>query len=479
MSARPRVVVVGGGIAGLATAWLVRMRAAQASLPIELEVLEAEPGAGGYTRSERIDGFLCEIGPNGFLDNEPRTLELVSLLGLEPRLARARPESAHRFIYRGGKLREVPAKPLAFALSDVLPLSVKLRVLLEPFVPARRDGADESVFDFGKRRLGERFAEYLLQPMVSGIFAGDARSLSLASAFPKMAELEATYGGLFRALAAKSVAALRQGGSKNRGGPAGPAGALHTFVDGMGELTGKLAADLAAELRTGTRVLGLRRDGRLFQVELEGSVREADAVVLACPAPAAAGIVASLDERTAAALAAIPYAAVAVACRGYRLEDLGRPLDGFGVLVTRGEAVKSLGALCSDRIFEGQAPEGSRLLRVLVGGAHDPSIADAGPEELDGIVRHDLDALFGASGTPACRRDWIHREAIAQYTLGHGERVAESVRLEGAVPGVYFTGASYRGVSVNGCVKDAFGVSERLVRMLCDRTEGAAARDRA
>lgn len=475
MSTPAKVVVVGGGVAGLATAWLVRARAAEAGAPIELTVLESDGVAGGHTRSDRVDGFLCEHGPNGFLDNEPRTLELVERVGLASRLRRARPEAARRYIMRAARLRELQMSPLRFLGSDAVTLGTKLRMGLEPFVPQRRDGTDESVAEFGTRRLGAGFAASLLDPMVSGIFAGDSRTLSLKAAFPKMAELEAEHGGLFRAMLARGLRARRAAKAAKaagetrptpRGGPAGPGGTLHTFPEGMGELTLRLASELAAAVRTGARVTAVTRDGERFGVRVGAETLAADAIVVAVPAPAAAELVAALDPRAQAALAAIPYAGVTVACRGYALESLDRPLEGFGVLVRRGEPVRALGALCSDRIFEGQAPEGARLLRVILGGAQDPGIVDLSPDELEGVVQNDLATLFGAHGAPRLRQDYSWRRGIAQYTIGHLERVAEVERLERSSTGLYFTGAAYRGVSVNGCVKDAFAVSERLVRAL-------------
>ncbi len=465
MSAPHRVVVIGGGVAGLATGWLIDQQARQRGIQIALQVLEASAEPGGHTRTDVVDGFTCEWGSNGYLDNEPATLDLIDQLGMGDRVLAADQRAAKRFVYHSGQMHELPTKPGAFLLSDIVSVRDKARMALELAVPAKQDGLDETVYDFGRRRLGEGFADYLLDPMVSGIFAGNTRELSLAAVFPKMVALEQDYGGLFRALFAKGLQRLRGGGATG-GGPAGPAGALHTFRDGMGELTTKLAVELGALLRTDAPVVSLGHDGGSFSVHLTGDTLEADAVVLACPAHAATDIVADLSGPTARALGEIPFAPVSVACQAIAVEQLARPLEGFGVLVPRSEGQRSLGTLCSDRIFTGQAPAGMRLLRTLVGGAHDPSVVQLSEAELLACVDADLDTLFGLRGRPQALRCYRHERAIAQYTVGHLDRVAVTERLEAELPRLSFTGASYRGVSVNACIKDAFRVADRVLAQL-------------
>ncbi|HSO22793.1 MAG TPA: protoporphyrinogen oxidase [Chondromyces sp.] len=464
---RPRVVVVGGGIAGLATASLVRELARERGLAIELSVLEAGERHGGSTRTEHIDGYTCEWGPNGFLDNEPATLDLVERIGLTDQLVAADESAANRYIYHGGKMRLVPTRPPAFLASDILPVTAKLRMALEVAVPAKVDGEDETVAEFGRRRLGRGFAELMLDPMVSGIFAGDTERLSLAAVFPKMVEMEREHGGLFRALIAKRRAAKRQG--TTAGGPAGPNAVLHTFAGGMGSLTDRLAELLENELELGSPIDAVTRaDGRGFRIERPGGAVSADAVVLAVPSFAAARLIADLDPQAAAALAAIEHAPVDVVCHGHPAEHLDHPLRGFGVLIPRSEGIRSLGTLWSDAIFPGQAPAGRRLLRTILGGAHDPAISALGVDELHATAAADHATVMGVHGEPEMRTEFRFARGIAQYTVGHLGRVRRSEQLEAELPGFHFTGASYRGVSVNGCAKDAF----RVARLLVDRLAG-------
>lgn len=473
-SPRPRVLVVGGGIAGLATAFLIDESARARGVTPELRVFEASDQPGGNTRTERVDGYLCEWGPNGFLDNEPATLDLVKRAGLEGDLVKANENAANRYIYHGGAMRAVPTKPPAFLASDILPLHAKLRMALELVLPAKRDDEDETVDSFGRRRLGRTFAELMLDPMVSGIFAGDTRKLSLEAVFPKMVAMEDEYGGLFRAMIAKQRAAKKAG--TTAGGPAGPNAVLHTFRVGMGQLTDRLASLLGSRLHTGIPVSGVERaDGGGFVVSAGGSTWSADAVVLACPSYAAAGLIDGIDSEVAAALASIEHAPVDVVCHGHPIDNLSDPLNGFGVLIPRREGIRSLGTLWSDAIFPGQAPEGYRLLRTILGGAHDPAITRLTEEQLHATVVADNRRVMSLDGEPDMRWSWRHERGIAQYNVGHLDRVGRSERLERDLPGLWFTGASYRGVSINGCAKDAANVAGAVVDHLVSAHRSEAA----
>ncbi|MCB9365587.1 MAG: protoporphyrinogen oxidase [Calditrichaeota bacterium] len=458
---RPKVVVVGGGIAGLASAFLIQRLSRERGVTPEITLLEAQDSTGGATRTELQDGFLCEWGPNGFLDNEPATLDLVNMLGLSERIVRASGFASKRYIYHHGKMREVPLSPRAFLGSDILPVGAKLRMALEPVIPAKRNGHDETVYDFARRRLGTDFADYMIDPMVSGIFAGNARELSLRAVFPKMVEMETQYGGLFRAMIAKKRDAKRTG--QATGGPGGAAATLTTFKNGMGELTARLANELTGSIITHSSVRAVHPKGEAFEVVTQEKSYFADAVVLACPAYAAAEILNSVCSNAAAALRAIPYAPIDVVAHGHAVEDVGHELDGFGVLIPRGQDYRALGSLWCDAIFPNQAPTGSHLLRTMIGGAHDPGIVSLSDSEVEDIAATEHRRLFQVKAAPRFRKVIRHPKGIAQYTQGHLPRVAELELLEKQLPGLLLTGAGYRGVSVNGCAKDAFRVANSLL----------------
>jgi oxygen-dependent protoporphyrinogen oxidase len=478
----PRVVIVGGGIAGLAAARAIGAQAPAA----EVLVLERGDRPGGNIRSDRIDGFLCESGPDGFLDNAPATLEFVDEVGLTPQLLPSRDEARRRYVFRHRRLHEVPLSPGGFITSGLLSPIGKLRVLAEPLAAAA-PRHDESILQFAERHIGREAAQVLVGSMVSGIFAGDASQLSLHACFPKMHEMDARYGSLVRAMLAKR----RETRASN--GVGAPAGRLTSFTGGMEDLVRAAAASLGRTVKTNRRVVALRHRGaeqpggrqvgaRAFSVECEGRRIEADAVVLAGPAHESAGLVRPFSPAIGTLLAAIETAPIAVACLGYDAAALAGergPLDGFGFLAPRGEGARILGALWETSIYEHRAPAGKALLRVMIGGALDPHVVVMGDAKLLRIVRDDLERTMQLRVAPEFVHLVRHRRGIPQYTLGHLARLERIDAALAAHPGLYLAGNSYHGVSVNHCIDDARRVATQVAAHLAaieQRGEFAIAR---
>lgn len=503
-----RVVVVGGGIAGLATAYELRERAADVQGGLDVRLVEASPRLGGNLRTERDGGYRVEWGPNGFLDNVPATLDLVRRLGLESELCPSDAAAARRFLFRNERLHLLPSGPGSFLTCPVLSLRGRLRVLGEPFA-AEHPGGDETVYEFARRRIGAEAAHVLVGAMVSGVFAGDARQLSLASCFPKMAEMEAEHGGLVKAMLAKQrargaarreLAKLRARGGdapemERPGGPVGPAGRLTSFRGGIQTFTDTLAAALGPAVESGRAVESLEgidgREGstRLWRLNFAGGeLLEADEVVLAIPAAQAAPLVAPLDEVLAATLRAIPSAGLAVVALAYDASTFharalgpraGAP-NGFGFLVPRdpsGAGPRILGALWDSSVFPGErAPAGKVLLRVMIGGALDPEAVGLPEAELLAIARADLARTMGLDAATAPERHWIfrHRVGISQYTVGHAARLAAIATRLAPLSGLHVAGQSYFGVSMNGCCEQAARFAEECVVRFGAPAEGAA-----
>jgi oxygen-dependent protoporphyrinogen oxidase len=444
------IVVVGAGISGLAVALEVRERAS-------VVCLEASPHAGGNVRTDRVDGFLCEWGANGFLDDAPATLDLVRKLGLEPRLVRPAAEAAARFVFRAGRLRKLPSGLASFLGSGTLSPGGRLRVLTEPFRAARAGAAEESVFDFAARRLGLEAAEILVDAMITGIHAGDPRRLSIAATFPRLPEMERAHGSLVRGLLASARAKRREGTPRAR---------LTSFPEGMGELTGALARAVGPSLVLGARVARIEeRSGGGHRVHLaEGAPIDACAVVLACPASSAAELVRPLDGEMATAMERIPYAAIAVVHAGFDARDLTERPRGFGFLVPRGQGPRVLGTIWASSVFPGRAPEGGVLLTTMLGGARDPAAAGLADADLVSIVREDLRAAMGIEAPPRFVRIYRHPRGIPQYEVGHLDLVAKLDDRLRSHPGLFVAGCSYRGVSVNACVEDARTVASGVLR---------------
>lgn len=483
-----RLIIVGGGVAGLAVAHNVRRRIDAGELPgwspRDVLVLEASERPGGFCVTDLRDGYLLDWGPNGFLDNEPATLRLVDRLGLRPRLRPAADAAAHRFLFLDGRLRPVPTSPAGFLRSGVLSWRGKLRLLGEPLVPPRRDDGDEPVAAFARRRVGAEFVERLLDPMISGVYAGDVERLSLHGALPRMAALEREHGGLIRGMIALARArrrARRRGETPAGGGPAGPGGTLHTFAQGAGELTAALAGACGAEIRCGCRAVSVRRAGAGYAVAVaEGehgppggrdtapgrAARPAPAftvsaprVVLACPAREAAAMLADLDPELAAPLWPIAPAPIAVAALGYAAGSLAHPADGFGFLIPRREGVRTLGVLWTSSFFPHQAPAGKVLLRAMVGGACDPEAAALSDDQLLAVVQADLRRTMDLRAAPEMVRIYRFREGIPQYAVGHRARLTSLADRLRAWPGLQVTGNSLHGISINHCVREAEAVA--------------------
>ncbi len=450
-----RVVVVGGGIAGLATAF--ELRTAD-SAGTEVTVLETAPRAGGNLETERVDGFTCEHGPNGFLDNAPDTLDLVRRLGLTARLLPSNDAARRRFLFREGQLHQLPEHPGAFLKSGVLSLKGRLRVLGEPFARSRPEG-DETIQAFAARRIGTEAADVLVDSMVSGVYGGDARTLSLRASFPKMWEMETAHGSLVRAMLARR---------RRRSGESAsvlPRGRLTSFIGGVQDLVDALTASLSLSVRTNSRVTGVTRLGQGWRVGLQnGGTLDADAVVLAGGAVHSAAIVSGLDTSLALSLAAIPSAPIVVVALGFDRRTLDHPLDGFGFLVPRGERLPLLGALWDSSIFPNRAPEGHALVRVMLGGARDPARVSDDEDRLADTAREGLAQTMDLRNAPVWTRVIRHVTGIPQYTVGHLDRLAAVNAALNRLPGLFVTGNSYRGVSINACITDAKAVAMRVLK---------------
>jgi oxygen-dependent protoporphyrinogen oxidase len=432
-----KVAVVGGGLAGLTVA--EALLSADPSRPLDVSVYEQHPRAGGLVRSERVDGFLCEHGPSGFLDNVAATSALIDRLGLGGRLIASRDEAKRRYIFRAGRLRALPAAPPGLLTSGVLPLTGAVRALAEPFIPARRAAGDESIRAFAARRFGHHAADVLADAMVSGVFAGDAGALSLEACFPDLPRMEREHGSVVRGLLARG-----------RRAPA----RLVSLVDGLEELVAALAARLGARLHLATAVVSVERAGASYRVTLgSGRVETVEAIVLACEVPAVTRILGPLV--TAASDFAVPTAPIGVVCVGYPAATLPRALDGFGFLAPRSAGIRSLGAVWESGIFAGRAPEGHVLLRVMVGGATDPDAIRLDDATLLAEVRRDLRIAMGLEAPPVFTRVVRHRPGLPQYVLGHPVRLQRFTQALDAHPGLYVGGHGLRGVGVNALVEDA------------------------
>lgn len=453
-AARPPTVVVGGGITGLTLAFHLHRTGANVLL------LEADDSFGGVIRTRRESGWLFESGPNTVLSH-PDIDALIEATGLEGERVTASPLAKRRYIVKDGTLHPLPASPAALIRSSLFSRAGKFRLLREPFIP-RHAGPEESIADFTRRRLGPEFLEYAVGPFVSGVYAGDPEKLSVRHAVKKIHRLEENHGSLIR-----GAIALRR--TSAAAGPS-PRGGILSFRNGLDTLPAALAASLGQRARAGTRVDAVSRGTGGFALDVTGrdgnrSVVAAERVVLAVDAATTARLVAPLDpgdETGASRLAAVPYAAVSVAGFGFRRDQVGHPLDGFGCLVPGRERLGLLGCLFTSSLFEGRAPAGHVALTVYAGGATDPAAADLDDRTLTERLLSALTPLLSISGPPSRTEVRRWRRAIPQYNLGHGDFLDIADRIEARHPGIHLAGNWRDGVSVGDCVAGASALAARL-----------------
>ncbi len=438
------VVIIGGGISGLSAAYELERRG------VPFTLLESSPRLGGLIRTEYLDGFTVEAGPESVLAQKPAALQLCEELGLGPRIISALPPRS-AFILHGLRLTPIPSPsllgiPLTFKgllNYDVLSPIARARVALEPFVPRARHPGDESVASFFARRFGRATVPLIAAPLLGGIHAGRIDSLSMHSLFPKFVEAERNRGSVLRAFRRRHA----RGDSD---------GAFRSLSSGMGELVSAIGRRLPpgrVRLASGAGTLSRTADG--WRIGTPQGELDARSVILAAPAYAAARLLTSADQEASALCAGVQYVSTVSVALAYSREQVAHPLHGSGFVVARESRATRLTA-CTwvSSKWEGRAPQGSVLLRGFVGGATDPSAVDLSDDELADIVTRELSAVLGLSGSPLFAIVHRWRDAGAQHNVGHIERIA---RLEGRLarlPGLFVAGSGFRAVGIPDCVTD-------------------------
>jgi oxygen-dependent protoporphyrinogen oxidase len=453
------VAIVGGGIGGLAAAHALAKRG------VSFVLLEASDSFGGVIRSERQDGFSWEAGPDAILAQKPEGIALCRELGLGDRLVPTNPQQRAVYVLRRRRLHPlpeglmlaVPTRIGPFLASGLFSWPGKLRMGLDLLLPARRDGADESIADFLRRRFGQESVDVLGEPLLAGIHSGDPERLSMKATFGRFVDMEARSGSLIRAL--MRVPRPPHGSH---------ASAFYSLDGGLAGLVAALVDRLPSErLRRSAAVTSVERlDGR-FRVQVAGEgPLETRVVILAAPPPRAAPLLERLDGSLAESLASIPCASTATVVLGYRRSDVAHPLDGYGLLVPRTEGMRTTALSFVSTKFPGRAPAGSVLLRAFLGGARDPEVLEEGDGALVEIVRREMGPVLGLSGDPVLAR--VHRwpEATPQMEVGHLRRVAAFEERLSSLPGLYVTGAGLRVTGIPDVVADATRTAEAVAGFL-------------
>ncbi|HWP57201.1 MAG TPA: protoporphyrinogen oxidase [Candidatus Acidoferrales bacterium] len=458
-----RLVVVGGGISGLTAAHRALEIAREKNLALELKLLEASARLGGVISTQRVDDFLIEDGPDGFLTEKPWALELCGRLGLVPRLIRT--QSANRSVYVvcRGRLEPLPEGFFLMAPTRLGPLvrtpifswRGKARLLIEPLIRRRRHTSDESVASFVRRRLGREVLERVVQPLVGGIYGADPEELSMAATLPRFFASERAGRSVLRSIQRDRRAGAAAAGRDRSGARYS---LFASFSGGMGELVDALATRLPKQaLRLNARVERLERGppGDTWTVVLrDGEKFSASGVILAAPAHAAAEILCGVAPEVSAKLKEIRYTSTATVNLAYRREEIAHPLDAFGFVVPALERRSIVACTFSSVKYPNRAPEGFVLLRAFVGGALGGAALAGDDASVEASVRRDLRALLGVTAAPLFSRVCRYPLSLPQYRVGHLDLLRA---IDGELqkwPGLALAGSGYRGVGVPDCVRD-------------------------
>lgn len=468
-----KIVILGGGVSGLASAYLIKKQAQAANLAVEIILLERSAKVGGKFCSEHAGGYLCEWGPNGFLTNKPQTLELCKTLGIDNQLLASNDNARKRFIYSNHKLHKLPHNQIEFLTNSLISWRGKLRIAAEFFIPKRTATTDESLSDFTTRRLGREALNKLIAPMASGVFAGNADTMSLKAAFPRIYQLEQEYGGLLKAMIAL---VKKHHQAKKRGevvaSPAGPGGVLTSFAGGVETLTNSLAQSFTSgEIIVNAQINSIKRDGSKWLVSTNSVQFDADIVVSALPAYALAAVCKDFDDELGKLAGKINYAPLAVVCLGYDLNQVPHDTNGFGYLIARGETIPVLGTLWDSQIFVKRAPDGKILFRTMVGGAAQRELVNLSDKELQALVEDNLRQTMGVEGQPEFVKIYRHPQAIPEYNIGHPQLVDKIMTQAAQYPGLFIGGNAFNGVGINDCVASSYKISEQVIKLLKQMAE--------
>src|SRR5256885_2554033 len=461
-----RIAIIGGGISGLSAAVTLEQRR-RAGVPLEYVLYESSSHLGGVISTEFVDGCVIEAGPDSFLTEKPWAADLCRELGLGGELIGSNDSERKTYILVKGCLVPipdglmfmVPTRLLPVALTRLFSWGTKLRMAREWFHPPRKLSGDESVAALVERHYGPEMVERLADPLLSGVYGGDSSQLSMRAVLPRFAQMEASHGSLGRAmLAARKKIAHPSSGS--------PRPLFTSLKDGMHQMTNALAVSLSApSIRLGTpaQQLKFKEDGWMVSASGAGAPELFDSLIIATPAHAAAAILQSVSTELANELRGIPYTSSITATLGYGHSVQSSLPPGFGFLVPRSEGRRLLAATFVHNKFPHRAPEDRALIRCFFGGSRNEEILQLHEDEILRIAREELRQILGIGAEPLFTRVYKWKAAMAQYTVGHLERLNRIDRLREQLPGLALAGNAYRGIGVPDCVHSGKQAAEQAL----------------
>ena len=469
-----QAIVIGGGVTGLAACNRLITESRKRGIPLDVKLLEASDRVGGVIRTSSHDGFIIEHGPDAFISTKPWAKALCEELGIGDKLIGTNPKQRRSFILHKGTLHPVPegfylmapASFLPFAKSPIFTWRGKLRMAMDLYIPRRRNGQEESVEHFVKRRLGTEAFTRMAQPMIGGVYTGDAKHLSLKATLPQFLEMEQEYGSVIKALIAR-----KKQSKTEINGTSGPRYSLFLSLEsGMQTLIDALVERLPADsIRLGAEVNGIEqlvsREGWCIHLNNQENVN-ADVVCIALPAPRAATLIKTVVPELSELLASIPYASSAAVNLAFPRKEIEHPLNGTGFVVPAIEGRSILGCTFSSVKFAGRAPVDAVLLRAFVGGALQPNHLLQSESEMVESVLKDLRETLGINGEPTLSIVSKHSDAMAQYHVGHLDKATKIKAQVGKLPGLALAGNAYHGIGIPDCIYSGEQAAHALLEYL-------------
>ena len=449
------IALIGGGITGLTAAFQLQRQG------LAVTLYEADARVGGVIQSVRERGYLAEFGPNTLLETSPRIQELVVSLGLTERRLYSDPAAENRYLVRHRKTVALPGSAAGFLRTPLFSTAAKLRLLWEPIVRRAPAEREESVAAFVKRRIGQEFLDYAINPMIAGVYAGDPARLSVTHAFPKLHALEQRYGSLILG----QILGARE--RKRRAEVSKQNAKKLSFDEGLQVLTQTLHTKLGSAVHLNSPVIRLHREGDSWRVTSRRDgleeTQEHSAAIYTGPAYRLPMLGISADDSiNCAPFGEINYPPVASVVLGFRRSDVTHPLDGFGVLIPEVEGFNILGTLFSSSLFPNRAPDGHVLLTSYVGGTRAPELARRSCNELIDLTLRDLRVLLGVSGKPTFEHSFLFPKAIPQYEVGYGRFKELMSAIETQAPGLFFAGNYRDGISLGDSIVSGCNIADRV-----------------
>lgn len=467
------IVIIGGGITGLATAYYLQKLNKTSEIPLEITLIDAGEKLGGKIITEKVDGFTIEGGPDCFLRQKPWATELATELGIKDQLIGTNDEKRKTFVLVNGKLTPlpdgvmliIPTKIMPFALSPLITWPGKIRMGMDLFIPPFKGKDDESVGDFIRRRLGKEALYKIAEPLMSGIHVSDPEKQSLLATFPRFRNIEQKHGSLIRGMLAQKRVAHPPSTNNSK---------LNSLFISLKDGVSQLINALEEALKE-TRILknsivtkiSQAAEGK-YSIELaNGDEMLADAIVLAIPSFNAGNLIHDINPQLADQLATIPYVSTATISMAFKKSEITKPFSGFGFVVPSTEKRKISACTWSSIKFNERAPEDHLLLRCFVGGPGKEEMVDLEDQELVQIARNELKDILGLEAEPVISRIYRWKKANPQYEVGHLELVKDLFDYcKKETPGIYLTGSAYEGVGIPDCIHQGQMTAEQIIHYL-------------